>query len=120
MKYCPICGKEVEDGATFCPHCGAPVGQTTQQPAQQPTQPVQQSRSNGMAIAGFICSFFFPILGLIFSIIGLNKSKTLGGSGKGLAIAGIVISAIGFVISIFVFFGVIGGVLAAISSGMLM
>lgn len=118
MKFCPTCGKEIEDGATFCPHCGAPVGQTTQQPTQQYTQPVQQSQSNGFAIAGFVCSFFFSIVGLILSIIGLNKSKTLGGNGRGLAIAGIVISAIGFVLSIFVLFGVIGGALAAISSGM--
>ena len=24
--YCSKCGKEVRDGAAFCPHCGEPVG----------------------------------------------------------------------------------------------
>ena len=35
-----------------------------------------------------------PILGLIFSIVGLKKTKSTGTKGKPLAIAGIVISAI--------------------------
>jgi Tfp pilus assembly protein PilE len=65
------------------------------------------SKTSGMAIAGFILAFVCSLLGLIFSIIGLsqiNKSNgTLGG--KGLAIAGIVISVI---------FG-IGGMLAAVA-----
>ena len=34
------------------------------------------------------------MLGLIFSIIGLCNSKKLEGSGKGLSIAGIIISAL--------------------------
>ena len=53
-----------------------------------------QPQSNGMAIAGFVLSFFFSLLGLIFSIIGFNRSKQMGGKNRGLAIAGIVISAV--------------------------
>ncbi len=56
---------------------------------------------NNMALAGFICSIsglitcgIVSIVGLILSIVGLNKSKELNGEGKGLAIAGIVIGAI--------------------------
>lgn len=48
-------------------------------------------KSNGMATAGFVLSFFVPLLGIIFSVIGLSKSKDAG-KGKGLAIAGIIIS----------------------------
>ena len=51
-----------------------------------------------MAVAGFILSFFVPLLGLIFSIVGVVKSRNLNGAGKGLAIAGIIISAIVMVI----------------------
>lgn len=69
------------------------------QNAQYREQP-SESGSNGFAIAGFVCAFFFSLLGLIFSIIGLNKSKNLGGSGRGLAIAGIVISIVGWIFSI--------------------
>ena len=56
---------------------------------------------NNMALAGFICSIsglitcgIVSIVGLILSIVGLNKSKELNGEGRGLAIAGIVIGAI--------------------------
>lgn len=49
-------------------------------------------RWNGMAIAGFVCSFFIAILGLIFSILGLVKINKTKEKGRGLAIAGIVIS----------------------------
>lgn len=75
-----------------------------QQPYQpyqtQSYQPPRKSGSNGLAIAGFICAFFFPLLGLIFSCIGLNHSKKMGGDGKGLSIAGIVISVLAIVIII--------------------
>lgn len=57
-------------------------------------QQAPPSQTNGMAIAGIICAFLFPLLGLIFSIIGLNKSKQMNGEGRGVSIAGIVISAI--------------------------
>ena len=57
--------------------------------------PPPPSESNGMAVAGFICSFFMPLLGLIFSTIGINKAKNLAGKGHGWALAGIIISCIG-------------------------
>lgn len=59
----------------------------------------QVKRSNGFAIAGFILSFFIPLLGLILSIVGLNKVKETS-SGKGLSIAGIIISAGWMVLSV--------------------
>lgn len=59
--------------------------------------------SNGMAVAGFVCAFLVPLLGFIFSIIGLNKSKNLGGTGRGLSIAGIIISVVIWVFNIVLF-----------------
>ncbi|MCL2869454.1 DUF4190 domain-containing protein [Candidatus Saccharibacteria bacterium] len=74
----------------------------------QPQQPIQQqSGSNVLAILGFIFAFLMPLIGLILSIIGLVKSKQKTGKGKGLAIAGIIISIVWGIIvcvlSIFVF-----------------
>ena len=40
------------------------------------------------------------IVGLILSLVGLNKSNQLGGIGRGMAIAGVVTSSIGIVASI--------------------
>ena len=51
-----------------------------------------EKKTNTLAILGFVFSFFIAIVGLVLSIIGLNKSKETG-SGKGLSIAGIVIAS---------------------------
>lgn len=60
-----------------------------------PTMP-HASRTSGLAIAGFVCSFFCGLVGLILSILGRNECKRSGGTvgGEGLALAGIIISSI--------------------------
>ena len=90
--FCKNCGKEIDDKASVCIHCGVPVKHETQQVV------VSNAPSNGVAIAGFVLSFFSfaAVLGLILSIVGLQKSKQpeFNGKGKGLAIAGIILSCI--------------------------
>lgn len=79
-------------------------GQAPQQPYGQPyaQQPAAypQDRWNGMAIAGFVCSFLFSIVGLVLSIIGYNQTKKTGEKGKELALAGIIISGLSIVMTI--------------------
>ena len=68
---------------------------------------------NGLAIAGMVLGilsivlFFLSwidtiiaIVGLVLSLVGLSKSKLLGGLGRGMAIAGIVTSSVGIVASL--------------------
>lgn len=112
--FCSNCGQKLDDNAVTCPNCGAETGVSpavgAEKPAEQAGEPRQQqaqqyqppreSESNGFAIAGLICAFFIPILGLIFSCIGLNRSKKMNGEGKGVSIAGIVISVLAIVIII--------------------
>ena len=85
------------------PYGQQPYGQPyAQQPAAYP-----QDRWNGMAIAGFVCSFLFSIVGLVLSIIGYNQTKKTGEKGKELALAGIIISGLSIVMIIaFVVIGV--------------
>lgn len=66
----------------------------------------QPNGSNGMAIAGFVCSLlpFTVLFGLIFSIIGLSKASEQNGQGRGLAMAGVIISAIWLFITFIVRF----------------
>ena len=90
--YCKNCGENLSEGTMFCSKCGAPTENI------QNTTPVRE-KTNGMAIAGFVCSFFIPILGWIFCGIGLNNAKKYDGKGKGLAIAGLIIASVVFILS---------------------
>ena len=58
-------------------------------------------RTSGLAIAGFVCSFFCGLLGLILSILGRNECNRSGGTvgGGGLALAGIIISSVTLVLA---------------------
>ncbi|KQO47972.1 MULTISPECIES: DUF4190 domain-containing protein [unclassified Frigoribacterium] len=47
---------------------------------------------NVLAIVGFILAFVFNIAGLVVSLIALSKIKKTGERGRGLALAGVIIS----------------------------
>ena len=89
-----------------------------------PTQVVYVSSppTNGFAIAGFICSFFFQVLGLIFCAVALGQINRAGDAqgGKGLAIAGLVISIVSLAIGLLylivwlVLFGTLASALAGL------
>ena len=109
--FCSHCGKQIEDNSTFCPYCGATTGgenggqpqgaiPATYNNGQQYQAAEHAKGGNGMAIAGFVCSFFIPLLGWIFGGIGLSKSKKLNGKGKGLSIAALIIATIMFIVNI--------------------
>src|SRR3954453_17787277 len=58
--------------------------------------------TNGMAIASLICAFVFAPLGIVFGHISLSQIKKSGEEGRGLAIAGLVISYLVTVLSVLV------------------
>ena len=117
--YCVNCGKELADDAKTCPYCGVSVRNEPireydpmedlmgfeEEPVGQPMPTSAenvQTGSNGLAIAGFICAFFVPVLGIIFSAIGMSRAKKMNKKGLGLAIAGLVIAIVGMLINFFV------------------
>lgn len=103
--FCKKCGKELEDGMTFCPYCGAnqaddtapqenaasengSAGQYRQPNADNyhPNAPVD-SRSGGFA---FLC-FLFPLIGLILYLVWKDTMPLRAKScGKG-AIIGVIV-----------------------------
>ncbi len=112
---CPTCGKEVEipeasqGRSSRCPHCQAEftVGAPPVPPALQ-APPVSQvaveqgpPRTSGLAIAGFslslgglILSVLASVPALILSIIAITKTGAGRLQGRGLAIAGLVLSIV--------------------------
>ena len=106
--YCRYCGKDVGNAA-WCPYCGAkqqPDEQNGKTNSSNQTSNESQNawgeqvnlstpapRTNIFAIVGLILAFFNSLFGLIFSCIGLAKSREYG-SGRGLAIAGIILSIV--------------------------
>lgn len=108
MKYCSKCGSSVPEGANFCPNCQNPLGTSISNYNQEVVTNNNNNtnnKTNAMCLAGFICSFFFILLGLIFSIVGLTQVKKNNDGGKGFAIAGIVICCLKIVmISVFFIF----------------
>ena len=113
---CPKCGTILADGTPFCSACGTQLAAAPPPQAGMPygmppmpgggfggyNSPPVMPRTSGMAIAGFILSFFCSLLGLIFSIIGYNEARKSGGAvtGEGLALAGIIISIIGMLLGL--------------------
>ncbi len=107
--FCSVCGTPFTQGAAFCAKCGNNLsgGMPAQHMGQMPMMPPMMdmpmvTRTSGMAIAGFVLSFFCGLLGLIFSCIGYSECKKSGGSvtGEGLAMAGIVISIVSMLIGL--------------------
>lgn len=120
--FCRLCGKI--SGGGRCIYCGnrrgSAVSSATGQSAVQETAPASgedylsryyaaqnpgasapaaapapPKPVNGPAVASFVTAFFgvLFIVSFILGIVGLKKAKTLG-SGKGFAIAGIVLSVL--------------------------
>lgn len=96
--FCKNCGKEIDDKAVICPHCGVAQANLA--------EPAEKKPVNGLGIAGFVISLlsmylsvYFciaSIVGLVLSTIGYAKRKNH--SLNGLALAGIIISIVTFVI----------------------
>ena len=72
MAFCPQCGKQQADGATFCASCGSPMGATQPAaPPQPPSQPQFQSRPQPQTSASPAKSFLKILLYIIIGIAAL-------------------------------------------------
>ena len=119
-KFCTNCGAALEDAVkqeteqvtepeTAHAVEENPVPETAAQtpegtPVMTPANELYEEpkkKTNGLAIAGLVCSIVTPfnILSLVLSIVGLVLGiKKWNSSGKGLAIAGIIVSGISLIL----------------------
>lgn len=105
--FCTSCGAEILDGTIICPQCGVPTNSI------QTTTAAPGSKKAPKSVGGFICSLlgflldWFPLLGLILSIVGVTlccKGKAevakdpQAYTGAGMLTAGQVLGIIGIVV----------------------
>ena len=118
MTYCSSCGAELKPDNKFCQGCGQPLDAPPAKGAG--AVPVQQAASGtaghqiiyvqklaasapGIGVAGFVLSLLgISLPGLILSWVGYAKAKREG-LPSGLCIAGIIIGAVGLVITVIVY-----------------
>lgn len=130
--FCKQCGKEIEDGSTFCPFCGA--GQADDaQAAQQQAQPAQQAQPQygqyqppytaqptytappvQESGAGWgVLGFFFPVVGLILFLVWKDDHPARSkGAGIG-ALVGVIVSVVGTVLLYVLYFVIMMGAAGA-------
>lgn len=120
MRNCHNCGTQCPENTVYCPSCGVALSMGMNNGSVQngTMNPIEnenyggvqaQNKTNIWCILGLVFAFLFPILGLIFSIVGLSQVKKTGEKGKGLAITGIVLSIlplllIGIIVAIGIYF----------------
>lgn len=64
------------------------------QPGYAPPAPVESRRTSGLAITGFILAFLIAPLGFILSLIAIFQTGAAKAKGRGLAVAGVIISLV--------------------------
>jgi len=96
--FCKICGKEVNEKAVICPHCGSCIGEIE----IAYNKATSERKVNILCIIGFVLSLvsllialfgIVAIASLVLSIIGVVQTNKNGERLKGLGIAGIIVSA---------------------------
>jgi DNA-directed RNA polymerase subunit RPC12/RpoP len=97
---CPRCGGGSPITSNNCKGCGMPF-------TMEGTTLEAAGTSNGFCVASLVlgiiglipCTFCIPsVLALIFGIIGYNQTNKSEGGGKGMAIAGLIMAVLGFII----------------------
>lgn len=101
--FCKNCGKEIDDKAVICIHCGVAVQPLTA------VRETEEKKMNVFGIVGFILSivaFFLsfycvvPVCAVVFSAIGMTKRKNCTSANK-LTLAGLILSIIALVLDVF-------------------
>ena len=102
-KYCTKCGKKLKNEDIFCGYCGNQMIDET----EDGEKVVTVSKTNGLAVAGFVVSLasllisfwgITPVVGIILSAVALSQIKKTNESGKGFALAGLIIGIIEIII----------------------
>ena len=105
--FCRTCGKEVNDNAVICPHCGCALkNESIYAEVKNDVKKI-----NVMCLVGFILSMasllialygMVAIAGLVLSIVGVVQTNKTGERLRGLGIAGIIVAAVSLIFTLIV------------------
>lgn len=125
-KFCVNCGSELVEGAKACGNCGTLIEEEVQVIDNTSTDNNTSTNTNvpagstvnvnvnttpkkntDLGVIGFwislvssiLCCGSFNLISLILCIIGLSDCKNNPNNNKGMAIAGIVISCLGWIVT---------------------
>lgn len=74
--YCFKCGKQIDEGAQYCPHCGAAQGRGQDTAVnEENVKRQEQTYNNTIAICGIIFAFLMPIVGFVLGLISAMSMK---------------------------------------------
>jgi|SRR3954447_1435577 hypothetical protein len=79
------------------PNATENYGQPAAAPQPYGPPPAAPQTTSGLSIAGFVLAFIIAPIGFILSVVALVKIKASAQKGKGLAIAGVIISVLGMI-----------------------
>ncbi len=106
--FCKNCGKEIDDNAYVCVHCGVKVAEEPAAPVQVAAEPKKRNTAAFvLGIIGFIIALasayvgvyycVAPAVAIALCIVSIVLAKK-NGDGCGLAIAGLVIGCLTLVV----------------------
>ena len=104
--FCYNCGKEIDDKAVICVHCGCSMTKKAS---------AADAPSTGFAVLGFLV----PIVGLILYLIYEGKQPLRAKSaGKG-ALIGVILSVVLSIIFVIAYMVLIGAMIGGMSSNII-
>ncbi|MDO5861998.1 MAG: zinc-ribbon domain-containing protein [Thermoplasmata archaeon] len=94
--YCTNCGREMPDGAKFCPECGSSATGGGEAPTSTATALMVNKKSDGLAV---ILSFIIPGLGQLYlGKIDRGLAMLVGGIALGLLSLWLLFPAIAYIV----------------------
>ncbi len=95
--FCNNCGKQIDDKAVVCVHCGVP--------AKPANAPVQTDEPLGCFLSG-VC-FLVPLVGLILYLTWKDSAPTKSKQAGKMALIGFIVGVVVSIIYYVVFIGIV-------------